>query len=110
MDKMISSKWLKTAIHNFYKGLNHTPTEEDIQAYIDAAPSEIELVKIVATSDISKSLVKIVATSDISKPLVKLVNIYILDKRTMTIYDTWATYDMIEYLTESEDNNEKEIL
>lgn len=40
MDKMISSKWLKTAIHNFYKGLNHTPTEEDIQAYIDAAPCE----------------------------------------------------------------------
>ncbi len=38
MDKLISSEWLKNAIHNFYKGLNHEPTEEDIQAYIDAAP------------------------------------------------------------------------
>jgi hypothetical protein len=36
----ISRKWLKTAIHNFYHGLKHTPTEEDIQAYIDVAPSE----------------------------------------------------------------------
>ena len=35
----ISREWLKTAIHNFYYGLKHTPTEEDIQAYIDAAPS-----------------------------------------------------------------------
>ena len=35
----ISREWLKTAIHNFYYGLTHTPTEEDIQAYIDAAPS-----------------------------------------------------------------------
>jgi hypothetical protein len=35
----ISREWLKTAIHNFYYGLQHTPTEEDIQAYIDAAPS-----------------------------------------------------------------------
>ena len=35
----ISRKWLKNAIHNFYKGLIHTPTEEDIQAYIDVAPS-----------------------------------------------------------------------
>ena len=35
----ISRKWLKNAIHNFYKGLIHTPTEEDIQAYIYVAPS-----------------------------------------------------------------------
>ena len=35
----ISRKWLKNAIHNFYKGIVHTPTEEDIQAYIDVAPS-----------------------------------------------------------------------
>ena len=35
----ISREWLKTAIHNFYYGLKHTSTEEDIQAYIDAAPS-----------------------------------------------------------------------
>lgn len=34
----ISREWLKIAIHNFYHGLKHTPTEEDIQAYIDAAP------------------------------------------------------------------------
>lgn len=34
----ISRTWLKEAIHNFYYGLKHTPTEEDIQAYIDAAP------------------------------------------------------------------------
>ena len=38
---MISREWIKTAIHNFYYGLNHTPTEEDIQAYIDVAPSAI---------------------------------------------------------------------
>ena len=38
-DDAISRDWLKTAIHNFYYGLNHTPSEEDIQAYIDAAPS-----------------------------------------------------------------------
>lgn len=35
----ISRKWLKDAIHNFYKGLRHTPTEEDIQRYIEVAPS-----------------------------------------------------------------------
>lgn len=35
----ISRAWLKEAIHNFYYGLKHTPTEEDIQAYIDVAPS-----------------------------------------------------------------------
>ena len=38
-DDAISREWLKIAIHNFYYGLKHTPTEEDIQAYIDAAPS-----------------------------------------------------------------------
>ena len=37
-DDAISRDWLKTAIHNFYYGLKHTPSEEDIQAYIDAAP------------------------------------------------------------------------
>ena len=35
----ISRAWLKEAIHNFFYGLKHTPTEEDIQAYIDATPS-----------------------------------------------------------------------
>lgn len=35
----ISRAWLKESIHNFYHGLKHTPTEEDIQAYIDVAPS-----------------------------------------------------------------------
>ena len=35
----ISREWLKIAIHNFYHGLRHIPTEEDIQAYIDVAPS-----------------------------------------------------------------------
>lgn len=34
----ISRKWIKEAIHNFYKGLNHIPTEEDIQRYIEVAP------------------------------------------------------------------------
>ena len=38
-EDVVSRDWLKTAIHNFYYGLKHTPTEEDIQAYIDAAPS-----------------------------------------------------------------------
>lgn len=37
-EDVISREWLKIAIHNFYHGLKHTPTEEDIQAYIDAAP------------------------------------------------------------------------
>lgn len=36
--ELIEKAWLKTAIKNFFKGLNHTPTEEDIQAYIDYAP------------------------------------------------------------------------
>lgn len=35
----ISRQWIKTAIHNFYDGLMHTPTEEDIQAYLSSAPS-----------------------------------------------------------------------
>lgn len=35
----ISRKWIKEAIHNFYQGLNHVPTEEDIQRYIEVAPS-----------------------------------------------------------------------
>ena len=42
----ISRGWLKTAIHNFYHGLKHIPTEEDIQAYIDAAPSVNSQTKI----------------------------------------------------------------
>lgn len=37
-DDCISRAWFKESIHNFYHGLKHTPTEEDIQAYIDAAP------------------------------------------------------------------------
>lgn len=36
---LISREYLQTAIHNFFYGLNHTPTEEDIQRYIEAAPS-----------------------------------------------------------------------
>ncbi len=38
-DDVISRQWIKAAIHNFYDGLMHTPTEEDIQAYLSAAPS-----------------------------------------------------------------------
>lgn len=38
-EDVIGRAWLKEAIHNFYYGLTHIPTEEDIQAYIDAAPS-----------------------------------------------------------------------
>lgn len=37
-DDAISREWLKTAIHKFFYGLKHIPTEEDIQAYIDVAP------------------------------------------------------------------------
>ena len=36
---LINREFLKTAIHNFFNGLNHTPTEEDIQRYIEVAPS-----------------------------------------------------------------------
>lgn len=36
---LISREFLQTAIHNFFNGLNHTPTEEDIQRYIEVAPS-----------------------------------------------------------------------
>lgn len=36
---LISREDLKKAIHNFFYGLNHTVTEEDIQAYIDATPT-----------------------------------------------------------------------
>ena len=36
---LISRAWIKEAIHNFFTGLVHTPTEEDIQAYLDVAPS-----------------------------------------------------------------------
>lgn len=36
---LISRKFLQTAIHNFFNGLNHAPTEEDIQRYIEVAPS-----------------------------------------------------------------------
>ena len=39
MSDLISREWLQTAIHNFFNGLNHTPTEEDIQRYIKVAPS-----------------------------------------------------------------------
>ena len=35
----ISRAELKMAYHNFYNGLRHTPTEEDIIAYVDAMPS-----------------------------------------------------------------------
>lgn len=36
---LISRKFLQTAIHNYFNGLNHAPTEEDIQRYIEVAPS-----------------------------------------------------------------------
>lgn len=39
MSDLISREFLQTAIHNFFNGLNHTPTEEDIQRYIEVAPS-----------------------------------------------------------------------
>lgn len=45
-DDAISREWLKIAIHNFYYRLKHTPTEEDIQAYIDAAPSVTPQTKV----------------------------------------------------------------
>ena len=35
----ISRELLKSSIHNFFYGLCHVVTEEDIQAYIDAMPS-----------------------------------------------------------------------
>jgi hypothetical protein len=35
----ISRTFLKEAFHNFFQGLKHSVTEEDVQAYIDAAPS-----------------------------------------------------------------------
>ena len=38
MSDLISREFLQTAIHNFFKGLKHTPTEEDIQRYIEVAP------------------------------------------------------------------------
>lgn len=38
MNDLISREWLKTAIHSFFYELQHIPEEEDIQAYIDAAP------------------------------------------------------------------------
>lgn len=38
MSDYISREWIKNAIHNFFRGLNHTVTEEDIQAYLDATP------------------------------------------------------------------------
>lgn len=36
---LISRAWLKEAIHNFFNGLTHEVTEEDIQRYIEVAPS-----------------------------------------------------------------------
>ena len=39
MSDLISREFLLTAFHNFFNGLNHTPTEEDIQRYIEVAPS-----------------------------------------------------------------------
>ena len=36
---LISREFLQTAFHNFFNGLTHTPTEEDIQRYIEVAPS-----------------------------------------------------------------------
>lgn len=38
MSDLISREFLQTAIHNFFNGLKHTPTEEDIQRYIEVAP------------------------------------------------------------------------
>lgn len=39
MDEYISRKWISNAIHNFFCGIKHSVTEEDIQAYISATPS-----------------------------------------------------------------------
>lgn len=39
MSDLISREFLQTAIHKFFNGLTHTPTEEDIQRYIEVAPS-----------------------------------------------------------------------
>lgn len=39
---LISRAWLKEAIHNFFNGLSHKVTEEDIQTYIEATPSAFE--------------------------------------------------------------------
>lgn len=39
---VISRAWLKEAIHNFFNGLTHEVTEEDIQRYIEVAPSAFE--------------------------------------------------------------------
>ena len=38
----ISRKWLKNAIHNFYKGLVHTPTEEEIQKIQELEQAQLE--------------------------------------------------------------------
>lgn len=35
----VSRRWLIKAFRNYFKGLNHTVTEEDIEAYLVAAPS-----------------------------------------------------------------------
>ena len=50
-ENCVSRDWLKIAIHNFYQGLKHIPTEEDIQAYIDVAPSVTPQSKWVACSE-----------------------------------------------------------
>ena len=39
MSDLISRAELKMAYHNFFNGLKHIPTEEDIIAYVDAMPS-----------------------------------------------------------------------
>lgn len=38
MSNYISREWLSNAIHNFFNELNHKVAEDDIQAYINAAP------------------------------------------------------------------------
>ena len=37
--RLIDAEWLKESIHNFFTGKIHPVTEDDIMAYIDAAPT-----------------------------------------------------------------------
>ena len=37
--RLIDAEWLKESLHNFFTGNFHPITEDDIMAYIDAAPT-----------------------------------------------------------------------
>lgn len=43
--RLIDADWLKFALHNFFYGLKRPVEEEDIQRYIDVAPTIIEADK-----------------------------------------------------------------